>query len=354
MINLKTSQIQYELFGRQPGYLRESEEKAEYRLDVISYNSDEIIHKKSVSFEKAMAEPDGNKNHWLIYHRIPPKSELQALGKHFKLDNLVLENIQNCALLRPGYFETSDYFFATLKFPYMISKSEFAMTSICLIAIGKTLITFKILDKPLLNPVIDRLENKLGKICSKGVDYLAFCHIDLAVDYYFLFINQLSENLEKIEEKIILSPLPETLSELQKFKRITVSLRKSIWPLREMVHLLRNSESTFISDENEKYYIDLDNHMLLIYDNAESVREMVSGLLEIYLSSVSNRMNEVMKVLTLIATIFIPLTFIAGIYGMNFTNMPELKWHYGYFGALAVMIFISVLMLAFFRKKNWL
>jgi len=355
MIKLTAVQSKYDLLGKPPGYLNEDREATPIRLEMLSFGAGEKTERvNTISLEDALARQSADRNSWLIFHGIPSLEQLERIGKEFDLDSLILEDIQNCAIMRPGFQITDNYFFAVLKFPFMHGEEEFKMTPLCFVASGKTIITFQTSEDLSLEPLIDRVENCKGRICSKEIDYLAFCHLDLAVDYYFMFINQLSENMEKIEGKIIASPTPDMLTELQKLKRIAASMRKSIWPLREMIHLINISDSSFISESNEKYYLGLDSHMLLIFDNAESVREMISGLLEIYLSSISNRMNEVMKVLTLIATIFIPLTFIAGVYGMNFKNLPETQWHYGYFMALGLMLAIALAMLKFFRNKKWL
>ncbi len=355
MIKLTTVHSKYDLLGKPPGYLNEDRDSSAARLEMLSFGSSSKTERmNNISLDDALTKRSPECNSWLIYHGIPSIEQLEQIGKEFNLDSLVLEDIQNCAIMRPGFLINDDYFFSVLKFPFMVREKEFKMTPLCFVASGKTIITFQISEDLSLEPLIDRVENCKGRICSKEIDYLAFCHLDLAVDYYFMFINQLSDSMEKIEEKIISSPTPDMLTELQKLKRIAASMRKSIWPLREMIHLINISDSSFISESTEKYYLGLDSHMLLIFDNAESVREMVSGLLEIYLSSISNRMNEVMKVLTLIATIFIPLTFIAGIYGMNFKNMPETQWHYGYFIALGLMLIIALAMLKFFRNKKWL
>jgi magnesium transporter len=355
MIKLTTVKSKYELLGKQPGYLDEGRNGSGVRLEMLSYSAHGTERVNSISLDEALARQAADKITWLIYHGIPSAGQLEFIGEKFQLDSLLLEDIQNCSIVRPGFWVSGDCFFAVLRFPFMVNGSEFKMTPLCFIASGRTLVAFQVSEDASLEPLIERVEKSRGRICSKGIDYLAFCQLDLAVDYYFMFINQLSGELEGIEEKIIASPEPELLQELQKLKRIAASIRKSVWPLREMIHSIRGSDSaSFISKETEKYYQDLDSHMLLIFDNAESVREMISGLLEIYLSSISNRMNEVMKVLTLIATIFIPLTFIAGVYGMNFTNMPELKWHYGYFLALGVMIAAALVMVMFFRRKKWL
>lgn len=355
MIKLTAVQSKYELLGKPPGYLNEDREAPPVRLEMLCFGAGNKTERvNNITLEDALSKRSAERNSWLIYHGIPSIDQLERIGQEFNLDSLILEDIQNCAIIRPGFLVSDNYFFAVLKFPFMVKEAEFKMTPLCFIASGGTIITFQTSEDLSLEPLIDRVENCKGRICSKEIDYLAFCHLDLAVDYYFMFINQLSDNMEKIEERIISSPTPDMLTDLQKLKRIAASMRKSIWPLREMIHLINISDSSFISESNEKYYLGLDSHMLLIFDNAESVREMISGLLEIYLSSISNRMNEVMKVLTLIATIFIPLTFIAGVYGMNFKNMPETQWHYGYFMALGVMLIIALAMLKFFRNKKWL
>ncbi|MDD5728465.1 MAG: magnesium/cobalt transporter CorA [Victivallales bacterium] len=354
MIKLIAAKSKYEFFGKQPGHLDERHNGAEVFPEMLSFNTEGSERKKNIALSAALENHKPGNITWLIYHGIPAAAELKLIGRKFNLDPLVLEDIQNCSVVRPGYWATDDYFFAVLRFPFAADKSEFKMVPLCFVASDNIFITFLGADEAPLQPLVERVENRIGRICSKGVDYLAFCQLDLAVDYYFLFISQLSNSLEQIEGRIISSPTPDILAELQKLKRIAALMRKTVWPLREMIHSIRNGEKSFVTGENEKYYIDLDSHMLLIFDNAEAVREMTSGLLEIYLSSISNRMNEVMKVLTLIATIFIPLTFIAGIYGMNFENMPELKWRYGYFVSLGTMTVIVLVMIIFFRKKKWL
>ncbi|MDD5696996.1 MAG: magnesium/cobalt transporter CorA [Victivallaceae bacterium] len=354
MISLAPVKSKYELFGKHPGYLQEHRNDTAIRLEMLSFNTQSIERVKAVSLREALSHRSHDRINWIICHGIPPADELEFAGREFKLDSLILEDIQNCTIIRPGYTAANDYFFAMLNFPFQVGEAEFKMIPLGFVASGNTLVTFQNGDDASLEPLIDRVENRKGRICDKGVDYLAFCHLDLAVDYYFMFINKLSGNLEQIEGRIISFPSPDLLPELQKFKRIAASMRKSVWPLREMIHAIRSNDTWFISGDTEKYYQDLDSHMLLIFDNAESVREMISGLLEIYLSSVSNRMNEIMKVLTLIATIFIPLTFVAGVYGMNFANMPELRWRYGYFLVLTGMGIMAVIMLIFFRRRKWL
>ena len=191
-------------------------------------------------------------------------------------------------------------------------------------------------------------------------DYLAYALVDAIVDSYFAILEKVSERIESMEEELVSEPTEETLQQIHNMKREMISLRKSIWPLREVISGVQRSESSIIKETTEIYLRDVYDHTIQIIDTIESFRDMVSGMLDIYLSSISNKMNEVMKVLTIIATIFIPLTFIAGIYGMNFNpekspwNMPELNWYWGYPAVCLVMAVVAVIMLIYFRRKKWL
>ena len=187
-----------------------------------------------------------------------------------------------------------------------------------------------------------------------GADYLLYALIDLIVDQYFSVLEQVGDRIESLEEDLVADPTTETLHVIHHLKREMAFLRKSMWPLREVVGRLERSESVLVHESTELYLRDVYDHTIQVIDAVETFRDMLAGMLDIYLSSVSNRMNEVMKVLTIIATVFIPLTFIAGVYGMNFRYMPELEWPWGYPLVWFVMIVIAVLMVIYFRKKRWL
>jgi magnesium transporter len=187
-----------------------------------------------------------------------------------------------------------------------------------------------------------------------GADYLAYVLIDSIVDNYFVILEQLGEKIEDAEQELAVNPTLETLQTIRRFKKEMIFLRKSIWPLREVVNVLERGESSLIKESTLIYLRDVYDHTIQIMDTVESYRDMLSGMLDVYLSSISNRMNEVMKVLTIFAAIFIPLTFVAGIYGMNFGFMPELGWHWGYFGVLLVMAIVAAVMLVYFKRKRWL
>ena len=186
-----------------------------------------------------------------------------------------------------------------------------------------------------------------------GADYLAYSLLDAAVDHYFVILEKVGGRIEELEEVLISNPKPETMQEIHRLKREMLFLRKSVWPLRELISGLEKSESPLVKKSTMKYLRDVYDHTIQIIDTVEAFRDMLSGLHDTYLTVISNRMNEIMKVLTIIATIFIPLTFIAGIYGMNFEFMPELKWRLGYPFVWGIILFIVALMVVFFKRKKW-
>jgi magnesium transporter len=204
------------------------------------------------------------------------------------------------------------------------------------------------------DPVRERIRNNKGRIRKMGADYLAYTLLDAIVDNYFIILEKLGERIEVLEEKLVTVPTPETLKLIHHLKREMIFLRKAVWPLREVIGGLERGESPFMSQSTKVYLRDVYDHTIQVIDSIETFRDMVSGMLDIYLSSVSNRLNAVMKVLTIITTIFMPLTFIAGIYGMNFKYMPELEWPWSYPIILLLMFGVGIFMLFYFKKRKWL
>jgi len=215
-------------------------------------------------------------------------------------------------------------------------------------------ISFQEREGDIFNPIRERIRASKGRIRKMGADYLAYALMDGVVDNYFVILEKVGEKLEGMEEELVTNPTSETLQAIHSLKRDMIFLRKSVWPLREVIGGLERGESKLVQESTQIYFRDVYDHTIQVMDAIETSRDMLSGMLDIYLSSVSNRMNEVMKVLTIIATIFIPLTFVAGIYGMNFQFMPELGWSWGYFGALGVMGLAVVGMIIYFKRKKWL
>ena len=216
------------------------------------------------------------------------------------------------------------------------------------------IITFQEKVGDIFELVRDRLRKGKGRIRKRPPDYLAYALIDAVVDHYFIVLEKFGERVESLEEELLTNPIPETLQTIHHMKRELIFLRKSVWPLRELIGGLERGESTLVDEKTTVFLRDVYDHTIQIIDMVETLRDIVSGMLDVYLSSVSNKMNEVMKVLTIIATIFIPLTFIAGIYGMNFEFMPELKWHWAYPMVWVIIIAIGITMLLYFRRKKWL
>jgi magnesium transporter len=206
----------------------------------------------------------------------------------------------------------------------------------------------------IFEPIRSRLRSGKGRIRSLGPDYLLYALVDTVVDHYFSVLEALGERIEVLEDELLTDHAQETLPRTHRLRRELLFFKKMVWPLREVISAMQRSETGLIRQTTQFYIRDLYDHIIQVVDTLENYRELASGLLEIYLSSVSNRMNEVMKVLTIIATIFIPVTFIAGVYGMNFEFMPELKWGWGYALVWGVMIAMIVTMLGYFRKKKWL
>ena len=202
--------------------------------------------------------------------------------------------------------------------------------------------------------VYERVKQGRGKLRARKADYLLYALMDNMVDHYFLVLERMGEKIETVEERIVVQPYDGLLQELHQLKRDMLFIRKEIWPVRELIGGLERGESAHIQESTYIYLRDIYDHVIQVIETVEIYRDMLSGMLDIYLSSINNRMNEVMKLLTVISTIFIPLTFIAGVYGMNFENMPELKWQYGYYGILAVMVLLTSAMVMYFRRRHWL
>jgi magnesium transporter len=222
------------------------------------------------------------------------------------------------------------------------------------IILGKNFVfTFQERRGDVFQPIRERLKNSKGRLRKNKHDYLMYALMDVIVDNYFRILEDISNDIERFEEEVTQSPDQGLVEKIYNIKRELLLLKKSIWPLREIVGNIKKEETDLIAGNTEIYLNDLSDHIIQLIEVTETYRDMASGLMDTYMSMVSHRMNEVMKVLTIIATIFIPLTFIAGIYGMNFEIMPELKWKWGYFSVWVIMIVIFIGMLFYFKKKKW-
>jgi len=342
--------------GRPPGTLIHVGERKtdQVRVTAIDYDESSVNEHELDDIEECFPFKDTATVTWINVDGIHDTDVIQKLGDCYGIHPLVLEDVVNTSQ-RPKLEEFDDYVFLVLKMLLLNEEErrpEFEQVSIVL---GQNfVISFQEREGDVFETVRERIRSGKGRIRRGGADYLAYAFVDSIVDGYFVVLETFGEYIEALEEELVADPDRKTLQKLNDMKRETIFLRKSIWPLREVISALQREESALVEDSTRVYLRDVYDHTIQVIDTVETFRDILTGMLDIYLSSVSNRMNEVMKVLTVIATIFIPLTFIAGVYGMNFRFMPELGWRWGYPITWFVMVVIGVLMVVFFKRKKWL
>ncbi|MDD5319428.1 MAG: magnesium/cobalt transporter CorA [Methylococcales bacterium] len=328
--------------------------KHEHKISVVNYNKSTLKKHTVKSIEELLAYKTTDTITWVIVDGLKEVSIIDAIGQHFDIHALVLEDILNTHQ-RPKFEEFDDYLFIVLK-AISLGHEEFNVEyeQISLLILNNFVFTFKEKPDEIFDPILNRLNNDKSQIRNLGADYLAYIIMDTVVDEYFALQDTFDELIESVEDDLLTNPSTKTLSKIQKFKRELIFLRRSISPLRELLAAIQRSESPLLDEKTRRYFGDIYDHAIRIIEAMESYRDLIAGMLDIYLSSVSNKMNETMKILTVFASIFIPLTFIAGVYGMNFEYMPELKWRWSYPALWLVFIGVSVFLLRFFKKKKWL
>ena len=342
--------------GLSPGTLMYvGEKKAEKtRITVIDYDAAGFIEKEVGSVEECFPFKETATVTWINVDGVHDASVIEKLGGRFDIHPLVLEDIMTTTQ-RPKVEDLGDAVFVVLRMiEYDEKRSEMAADQLSVILGPNYVLSFQETPGDCLDPVRERIRGGKGRIRRLGPDYLAYALIDAVVDNYFFVLEKLGERIDGLEERLIAEPRRELLHEIHALKREMIDLRKSVWPLREVVSGLERLESPLIKKTTGVFLRDVYDHAIQVIDTVESFREILTSMIETYLSSVSNRMNEVMKVLTIIATIFIPITFLVGVYGMNFEFMPEIKWRWGYALVWAIIIAAVGGMLAYFRKKKWL
>jgi len=342
--------------GLPPGSLVHiGERKAERtKITIIDYDEQNFQEKEAKTVEECFPFKETATVTWINIDGVHDSEVVGRIGSHFSIHPLILEDIMTTAQ-RPKMEDMEGYIFIVLRMLSLAGrKKDVQSEQVSLILGSNFVISFQESEGDVFGAVRDRIRTGKGRLRKMGPDYLAYALIDSIVDNYFLTLEKLGEKVELIEEELVSDPDRRTLQEIHILKREMIYLRKSVWPLREVISGLERAESELIKESTGIFLRDVYDHTIQVIDTVETYRDMLSGMLDMYLSSVSNRMNEVMKVLTIIATIFIPLTFIAGIYGMNFRHMPELEWRWGYFVVLAFMFGIGVLMLNLFKRKKWL
>jgi len=341
--------------GLAPGTLIHiGEQKIEKsKIRILDYDENRVEEIEIRTVEEAFPYKGKPTVTWISIDGIHDKEIIEKIGCHFNVHPLLLEDIMNTNQ-RPKMEDFGDYLFIVLKtLNHDEEEDKVRAEQVSLIVNQDVVISFQERESPIFEPLRERIRSGKGRIRKTGTDYLAYSIIDAIVDEYFVVIENIGEDIERFEDRLVIDPGPRTLKGIQSLRTEMLILRKAIWPMREVILRLERLDSALVQESTGIFFRDVYEHTVQIMDTVETYRDMLSGMLDIYLSSISNRLNEVMKVLTIIATIFIPLTFIAGVYGMNFDFMPELRWRYGYAFVWSVMLAAAGVMLYYFRKKKW-
>jgi len=326
----------------------------ETKITIIDYDEANFQEREIKAIEECFIFKDRPTVTWVNIDGLHKIEILERLGECYGFHPLVLEDILNTDQ-RPKIDDYGEYLYVVLKMLHDKGKGgQVEAEQISLILGPNFVFSFQEDEGDVFDAIRERIRSGKGRIRKMGADYLAYTLLDAVVDYYFVILEKLGERVEFVETELVTNPEIKTLREIQTLKREMIYLRKAVWPLREVVAALERGESALFQKATVVYLKDVYDHIIQVIDSIETFRDMLSGMLDIYLSSISNRLNSVMKVLTIIATVFMPLTFLAGVYGMNFKHMPELEWPWGYPLVWAVMIGTGVSMVVYFKKKKWM
>ncbi|TFG92120.1 MAG: magnesium/cobalt transporter CorA [Syntrophobacterales bacterium] len=323
------------------------------KISVVEYKENMVREASISDLTECFSCSDVSTVTWIDVNSVHQVELVAKLGECFNLHPLVVEDILNTDQ-RPKLEDFGEYLYIVFRaFSCNGGHCPMETEQISLILGTNFVISFQEKESLLFDKILDRIRTGKGRTVKSGADYLAYSLIDTVVDNYFIVLEHLGERMEALEDALVANPASQTLREINLLKRDLISIRRSVWPLREVLNNMQREGSTLITESTRIYLRDVYDHTIHAIDTLETFRDMISGMLDIYLSSASNRLNEVMKVLTIIATIFIPLTFIVGLYGMNFRYMPELRWRWGYPAILLIMAIISACMVYYFKKKKW-
>ncbi|MFT4610801.1 MAG: magnesium transporter [Glaciecola sp.] len=324
-------------------------------VEIVNYSKVDFTSLNTSSVEDAFNFKGNDHVTWININGLNNVKDIETLGLHYKLHPLTLEDLVNTGQ-RPKLEEFDNYMFVVLKMLSIKNDDEIHYEHLSLILGEGYVLTFQEADGDVFDDLRERLNSAKGRIRAQGSDYLMYAILDAVVDNYFTVIEVLGDKVEELEGFLFQSKDADdrTPGQIQQLKQEILKMRRSIYPLREVISRLGKTDCKFIEDKTHSYVRDLYDHIIQVSESIDLYREMIWSLMDMYMTIISNKMNEIMKVLTIIATIFIPLTFIAGIYGMNFKNMPELNSDNGYYILLAAMFILFIIMLLYFRRKRWL
>lgn len=344
----------FQNIGAPPGTMFYNGENtgAKVKITLIEFNESEFLQEEFHDFDVCMRHMKDNQVKWINVEGVHDTELVGKISQVYNIHPLTQEDIVHIDQ-RPKFEEYDNYLLGIMKM--IMYQEEVYAEQLTIILLKDTVISFQ---EPGGGDAFDVIRTRLrqgkGRVRRLGADYLFYALMDAVVDYYFTVIEKIGDKIEKIEEEIINEPRRESLIELYRLKREVIFLRKQVWPVRDMISNLLRSETEFITANTQLFFRDLQDHSSRIIDTVETHRDLLSGIMDIYLSTNSNKMNEVMKVLTIMSSIFIPVTFIAGVYGMNFDYMPELKSPYGYVITWVVMLSVMGGMIYYFKKKKWI
>jgi len=343
-------------FGKAPGTLEYTGDyKAEpTNIVMYSFDSENFSENEIDDVQELSRELPKDKINWIRLHGFKDISKIRQIGEIFDINSLVLEDTLN-PYQRAKVEDLNDYLYITLKvFEGGETLNDVNAHQMNIILMGNCVITLNESKEPYLDLILERIKGSEGRIRAKGHDYFVNAVLDLIVDSYFIVLEGISDNLEDLEKRLREKDVKDFVGSVYDLRRLLTSVRRAIWPIRDIIAYLDSGASRLISDGIKFYIKDIYDHTMHLVETVESLRDVTASLLDLHMTDLSNRMNEIMKTLTIIATIFIPLTFIVGVYGMNFKYMPMLDVPWGYPLVWVVMILIAVLMFLYFKKKDWM
>ena len=322
-------------------------------IELIQFDQHSITEEMHDNADDILSKVEENKVSWINIDGLHNVEMIKKVGDFFNLNPLMLEDILNTEQ-RPKLEDYDGIIFFPMKALNALSGNNIEYEQISFVLGPHFILSFQEKEGDLFDQLRKRIEDPSNRVRKKKADYLFYRLVDTVVDNYYVVMEYLGEHIESIEEEVYLNPSTQTMEKIQDVKKELLFLRRSLYPIREAIASLLRNDYGVIQKDNRSFFNDVYDHIIQLIDNYETFRDLVSNLMDMYMSTISNRMNEIMKVLTIISTIFIPLSFIAGVYGMNFQHMPELEWRYGYFATLGIMVTVMVGMLFYFRKKRWL
>ncbi|MEY4931353.1 MAG: magnesium and cobalt transport protein CorA [Bacteroidota bacterium] len=321
-------------------------------VELISYDQESVLMEENKPLTELLATCETHRKNWMNIDGLSDRKLIDQIAEKFDLHYLLVEDIMNVDH-QPKTDELDNHLFLTMKMFYRFDQEKIEYEHISFVLGKNYLLSFQEKEGDIFSGIRSRIRQDNGIIRKRGTDYLLYRLVDTIVDSYYSVLEKIGEEVESIEENISNNPTVKDFQRIQKIRKEFIYLRRVVYPLREAINKIVKNENGFIDENNEKYFADVYDHVIHLIDSLDTYKDLTSTMMDLYMNTINYKMNEVMKLLTIITTIFIPLSFIAGIYGMNFENMPELGWQNGYFGVLAIMGVIFIMMIVYFRYKKW-